>query len=134
MASLGIGSSANTTLSRTAYDISASDDVDCDGFAEVPVGTPSFHEPRSAGDEEPGAGRYPVSMAHLAAADAADGSADRVIRLGQVAAEPRSWKLTSEGQHYGGTSVASGATSTATAVPTSSSVEMATEKGTTVAT
>ncbi len=94
-------------FSRTAYDISFADDVDCDGFAEVLVGAPSFHEPRSAGDQEPGAA-YLVSMADVAAADAADGAADGVIDLGLVAAQPRSWKLTSEGLHYVGTSVASG--------------------------
>lgn len=94
-------------FSLTGYDISFSEDADCDGFAEVLVGAPLFHEPRSAGDQEPGAA-YLVSMADLAAADAADGAVDGVIDLGLVAAQPRSWKLTSEGLHYVGTSVASG--------------------------
>ena len=93
--------------SLTGRDISFSDDLDCDGFAEVLVGAPNFSGPRSDQYNAPGAA-YLVSMADLAAADAADGAADGVIDLGLVAAQPRSWKLTSEGLHYVGTSVASG--------------------------
>ena len=92
--------------SRTGLSISFADDVDCDGFAEVLIGAPTFTKPRSAHDE-PGAA-YLVSMADVEAADAADGAADGVIDLGLVAAQPRSWKLTSEGLHYVGTSVAAG--------------------------
>ena len=90
--------------SRTGWDISFSDDVDCDGVVEVLVAAPSFTRP---GGRSPGA-VYIVSMADVAAADAADGAADGVIDLGLVAAQPRSWKLTSEGLLYVGTSVASG--------------------------
>ena len=91
--------------SLTGWDISFSEDVDCDGFDELLVAAPSFTKPRS--NQPPGA-VYVVSMADVAAADAADGAADGVIDLGLVAAQPRSWKLTSEGLHYVGTSVAYG--------------------------
>lgn len=94
-------------FSLTGRDISFSDDVDCDGFAEVLIAAPLFSRPGGANDGEPGAA-YLVSMADVEAADAADGAADGVIDLGLVAAQPRSWKLTSEGLHYVGTSVASG--------------------------
>ena len=92
--------------SRTGWDISFSD-VDCDGFGELLVAAPTYAKPRSLPDQEPGAA-YLVSMADVTAADAADGNADGVIDLGLVAAQPRSWKLTSEGLHYVGTSVDSG--------------------------
>ena len=93
-------------FSLTGRDISFSDDVDCDGFAEVLVAAPLFR-PGGVDYGEPGA-VYLVSMADVEAADAADGDADGVIDVGRVAAQPRSWKLTSEGLHYVGTSVASG--------------------------
>ena len=93
-------------FSLTGRDISFSDDVDCDGFAEVLVAAPLFR-PGGVNYGEPGA-VYLVSMADVEAADAADGAADGVIDFGLVAAQPRSWKLTSEGLHYVGTSVASG--------------------------
>ena len=93
--------------SLTAWDISFSDDMDCDGFAKVLVGAPLFTKPRSVPDQNPGAA-YLVSMGDLEAADAADGTADGVIDLGLVAAQPRSWKLTSEGLHYVGHAVAVG--------------------------
>ena len=95
--------------SRTGISISFSNDVDCDGFSEVLIGAPTFSRITSVDsiDNEPGA-VYLVSMADVEAADAADGAVDGVIDLGVVAAQPRSWKLTSEGLHYVGTSVASG--------------------------
>ena len=94
-------------FSGTGLSMSLAGDVDCDGFVEVLVGAPLFSEPRSAQDREPGAA-YLVSMADVEAADAADGAADGVIDLALVAARPRSWKLTSDGLHYVGTSVAGG--------------------------
>ena len=94
--------------SRTGLSITFSNDMDCDGFVEVVIGAPTFYAvPDEVYFDEPGA-VYVVSMADVQAADAADGAADRVIDLGLVAAQPRSWKLTSEGLHYVGGSVASG--------------------------
>ena len=68
--------------SRTGWDISFSEDVDCDGFDEMLVAAPSFTEPRSRPNQQPGA-VYLVSMADVAAADAADGDvfARRQARL-----------------------------------------------------
>ena len=86
-------------FSLTGDSISFSRDADCDGFNEVLVGAPGFLE-------YPGAA-YLVSMADLEAADAADGSTDRVVDLGLVARQPRSWKLVGEGLHQVGGSVAS---------------------------
>ena len=86
--------------SLTGYSISFSWDADCDGFSEVLIGAPGFFENRGAA--------YLVSMADLEAADAADGFIDRVIDLGLVARQPRSWKLVGEGRRlYVGGSVAS---------------------------
>ena len=93
--------------SRTGSSISFSNDMDCDGFAEVVIGAPLVVGGGRIYEQQPGA-VYVVSMADVEAADAADGTADGVIDLGLVAAQPRSWKLTSEGLHYVGTSVASG--------------------------
>ena len=93
--------------SRTGFSISFSNDVDCDGFAEVIIGALTVVGGGGVDEQQPGA-VYVVSMADVEAADAADGTTDGVIDLGLVAAQPRSWKLTSDGLHYVGTSVASG--------------------------
>ena len=91
--------------SATGYSISFSQDADCDGFSEVLIGAPHFGG--ALGDPSPGAA-YLVSMADVAAADAADGAVDRVIDLGLTAAQPRSWKLVGEGRQSVGMAVSSG--------------------------
>lgn len=93
--------------SRTAWSMAFSNDADCDGSPELLIGAPSWHRPRSDRANTPGAA-YLVSMADVAAADAVDGTADGVVDLGLVAAQPRSWKLTGHGLHYVGVSVAAG--------------------------
>ena len=94
-------------VSRTGWSVSFSDDADCDGFSEVLIGAPSFHDDPAMRRDEPGAA-YLVSMADVQAADAADGLTDQVIDLGVVAAQPRSWKLVGETLNYVGGAVASG--------------------------
>ena len=95
--------------SKTGHSISFSNDVDCDGFAEVIIGAPLVVGAGGNQFNDPKLGAvYVVSMADVEAADAADGTADGVIDLGLVAAQPRSWKLLGEGRHLVGTSVASG--------------------------
>ena len=93
--------------SRAGFSISFSNDTDCDGFVEVVIGAPVFSRDARLENRETGA-VYLVSMADVEAADAADGTPDGVIDLRLVAAQPRSWKLTSDGLDYVGTSVASG--------------------------
>ena len=90
--------------SATGYSISFSRDADCDGFSEVLIGAPHFGG--ALGAPSPGAA-YLVSMADVAAADAADGAVDRVIDLGLTAAQPRSWKLVGEGRQSVGMAVSS---------------------------
>ena len=63
-------------------------DLDGDGSEELFVGA-RWH------DEQHGA-VYLLSPAQLSAADAADGTTDGTISLGEVAARPGSWKLTGQ--------------------------------------
>ena len=67
-------------------------DIDDDGLDEFFIGAPGR---RSSDSEDPGAG-YIVSGKSLVAADSADGDADGVIRLGNVAEQTGSWKLVGE--------------------------------------
>ena len=90
--------------SAAGYSISFSRDADCDGFSEVLIGSPHFGG--ALGAPSPGAA-YLVSMADVAAADAADGIADRAIDLGLIAAQPHSWKLVGEGRQSLGMAVSS---------------------------
>ena len=69
----------------------ASHDVDGDGRQDVLVAAPTPHF-RTEGTDATGAA-YLVMHADLAAADGADGSNDGVVDLGNVASQPRSWKL-----------------------------------------
>ena len=91
----------------TASSMAFSNDADCDGSPELLIGARRWNRPRSDRYNIPGAA-YLVSMADVAAADAVDGTADGVVDLGLVAAQPRSWKLTGHGHQYVGWSVAAG--------------------------
>ena len=71
---------------NAGHSVGALGDFNADGFADVVIGAPN----RS---EQPGAA-YLVSGKDLASADRADGEEDGVISLSQIAAQPRSWKLT----------------------------------------
>ena len=70
--------------------VSSVADIDGDGLVELLVGAP-YHD--VAEDRFNGGAAYLVSGGSLAAADAADGDADGVIDLRQVAALPGSWKF-----------------------------------------
>ena len=94
-------------VSFAGSSISFSNDADCDGFSEVVIGADRYLGRSSFNLDAPGAA-YVVSTADLAGADAADGAVDRVIDLGLVAAQPRSWKLLGERRQRVGTAVASG--------------------------
>ena len=82
-------------------------DVDADGISDLLIGAPRHkgHVSPWCDPEEHGA-VYVVSGADLPAADSADGDADGEIRLGNVAAQSRSWKLTGSGTERLGSSVA----------------------------
>ena len=67
-------------------------DFDADGRADIAIGAPR-HD--ASGRSNVGA-VYVISAADLATLDAADGSADQVIGLGNVASGARSWKLVGE--------------------------------------
>ena len=70
--------------------LSSLDDIDGDGLAELLVGAP-YHD--AAEDRVDGGAAYLLSGGNLAAADAADGDADGLIDLRQVAALPGNWKF-----------------------------------------
>ena len=65
-------------------------DFDGDGTADIAIGAPG-HDSNQA-DE---GALYLISGADLAALDIADSAEDKIIELGQVAAQPNSWKLVS---------------------------------------
>ena len=69
--------------------LAAVPDMDDDGLAELLIGAPY----RNANDAERVGTAYLVASADLAAADRADGSADRVAALAKVVDEPGSWRL-----------------------------------------
>ena len=94
-------------VSFAGESISFSNDADCDGFSELLIGASRFLGSGGFGLDAPGAA-YLVSMADMEAADAADGIVDRVIDLGLIAAQPRSWKLVGERWQRVGVAVASG--------------------------
>ena len=79
-------------------------DMDGDGLVDIVVGASNFSDPQtnawSAGAV------YFVSGDDIAAADAADGTADRTVSLAHVAAQPRSWKVVGERCANMGASVA----------------------------
>ena len=84
----------------------ASDDINGDGLPELIVGARGYSE----ASELCSGAVYVVSTAALPAADTADGSTDGVVNLGNIAAEPDSWKLVcseEEEDNWVGQSVAS---------------------------
>ena len=79
--------------------------IDCEGHGSMLIGAPRF---RTYFSDGVGAA-YIVSIADAKGADAADGYADGVINLGNVAAQPRSFKLVNDSiLRLFGRSVASG--------------------------
>ena len=68
--------------------LASSGDMDGDGQTDLLIGAPNHATRRGAA--------YFVSGADFSSADAADGVADRTIRLAHVAPQPRSWKLLGE--------------------------------------
>ena len=70
--------------------LSSVDDIDGDGLAELLLGAP-YHD--VAEDRLHGGAAYLMSGGRLAAADGADGEADGVIDLGEVAELPDNWKF-----------------------------------------
>ncbi|MYJ54496.1 MAG: hypothetical protein F4090_06295, partial [Nitrospira sp. SB0672_bin_25] len=76
-------------------------DFDGDGLADIAIGAPAHTATRT----EQGA-VYLVAAADLADADAADGNADRTIRLANVRRQSASWKLIGESwEHHVGYSM-----------------------------
>ena len=71
-------------------------DLDTDGSADLVVGAESRSPTQSWSRVD---AVYLVSSADLAAADAADGVMDGIVSLGQVAAQPGSWKLIGENNY-----------------------------------
>ena len=59
-------------------------DVDGDGLADILIGTQSSQVPLLA---------YLVASRDLSAADRADGEADRMVDLANIAAQPNSWRM-----------------------------------------
>ncbi len=68
--------------------LASAGDADGDGLADLLIGTDAN-------------ATYLISAVDLPAADAADGAADGVIDIGNVAAQPKSWKLVGTGQYFG---------------------------------
>ena len=86
-----------TETTQTAYflSVSARDDLDGDGLADIVVADGTVGRLENGRDNENGA-VYLISGADLPGADAADGVADRRIDLGRVASQGSSWKLIGE--------------------------------------
>ena len=74
-------------------------DMDGDGLADLLVGASGVSD-HEAYKWDSGA-VYFVSGANLASADAADGTVDGNVSLGQIAAQPRSWKIAGEFSYTG---------------------------------
>ena len=78
---------------QAGHSVASAGDINGDGRPEVLIGAP-LHD---AANELSTAGAvYVISAADLAAADAADGDADGVIDLGNIAARDDSWKFIGE--------------------------------------
>ena len=71
--------------------VASSGDMDGDGYTDLIIGA-RFYD----GEDINQGAAYVVSGADFAAADAADGSADHIIELDQVASQPRSWQFLGE--------------------------------------
>ena len=99
--SFGLGSGAGMALDAA--------DLNGDGLAEIAVGAQDYMEdgfwcPRPRAQRQSGA-VYLLSGADLGAADEADGGADGVVALENVAGLPNSWKLQGEATDRMGASV-----------------------------
>ena len=75
---------------RAGESVGSAGDIDGDGRNEVIIGAPSYDSP--GGLWNAGA-VYIISPPGLPAADAADGEADGVVHLGNIAAREDSWKI-----------------------------------------
>ena len=86
--------------------LAAAGDMNDDGLADFVIGAAGHqHQP----DDEPQGAVYLLSGADLRGADAADGTADRVIELRHVHAQPDSWKFVgADAYEEAGSSVAIG--------------------------
>ncbi len=84
--------------------LSPVDDMDGDGLAELLLGAP-YHDP--AEDRFNGGAAYLMSGGRLAAADGADGDADGVIDLREVAELPGNWKFIGPRRSNAGETVSS---------------------------
>ena len=89
------------------YAVAVVDAADGDEMVDILIGAPGH---KGAGGEADSGAAYLISVADLPAADATDGVIDGVVRLGNVAAQPNSWRLTgeAEGDHAGDTAGAAG--------------------------
>ena len=87
---------------RAGVSAASPGDIDGDGLADVVIGA----QRESGGGGWHAGAVYVVSGADLAAADAADGVADRTVSLAHVAEQPRSWKIAGEPCDHLGASVA----------------------------
>ena len=99
LANVASGVASWKLLGEDLYDWAGSSaatlgDMDGDGLADILVGAHAADGPN--GDWNSGA-VYFVSGASLEAADTADGEVDGKVSLGQVAIQPRSWKILGNG-------------------------------------
>ena len=82
---------------------SAAGDVDSDGRADFLIGQAGYNFDK----REWTSGAYLIAAADLQTADAADGTADRIVDADQLAIQPGSWKFVGENKHgYAGSAVA----------------------------
>ena len=73
--------------------IAPAGDIDADGMGDFLVGMVNYND---GADEPWNSAVYHVAAADLAAADAADGEADRSINLASIHYRPGSWKIVGE--------------------------------------
>ena len=81
-----IGESAGD---QAGHSLAAAGDINGDGVPELMIGAPGALSATGAA--------YVISVADLAAADAADGETDGVASLGNIAGQDNSWKIIGEG-------------------------------------
>ena len=93
---VGAGVNSSGRSDSAGYSVAEAGDVTGDGVNELLIGAPD-HRPGEALWYAGAA--WLISLADLAAADLADGDADRTIDLERVAARPNSWKFTGESDY-----------------------------------